>query len=290
MTLLVTRRTQRRTCLFRPDDELKELYTYLLAVISERHGVRVHGAMLMSTHEHLVVTDTRGCLPRFLAEFHRLVALCVKVLRKWEGEVWDSRKTSVVELRTREAVIEKLAYIAANPVAASLVERAEDWPGVTTLPKDLGRAAWTARRPNVYLDQANPRWPAIATLRLWPLQNWGVTADRMGQAVKAELGRLEGDARIDAAVTGRTVVGVSRLRCISPFKRAKSFELVRNLNPTFAVGRSQRQAFLLAVRVVREFRAAYRDALAAWRGGLRNTVFPYGTWLMRSLHHVVVPS
>jgi hypothetical protein len=45
----------------------------------------VHCATVMSTHEHLVVTDTRGELPRFLQELHRLLALGIKVLRKWEG-------------------------------------------------------------------------------------------------------------------------------------------------------------------------------------------------------------
>src|SRR6187402_2935003 len=136
-TVLVTRRTQRRTHLLRPEQRVNDIFTYLLAVIAKRHGVLVHAAVLMSTHEHLVVTDVNGRLPRFLAELHRMLALCVKVLRKWEGEVWDGAKTSVVELRTPQAVIEKLAYVAANPVAAGLVRKACDWPGVTTVPEDL---------------------------------------------------------------------------------------------------------------------------------------------------------
>ena len=36
-------------------------------------------------------------MPRFLAELHRLVALGVKVLRKWEGPVWDHERPSVVQ-------------------------------------------------------------------------------------------------------------------------------------------------------------------------------------------------
>jgi putative transposase len=79
---------------------MNNLYLYLLAVVAARHGVEVHGVTLMSTHEHLVITDTRGCLPRFLAELHRMVALCVKVYRKWEGEVWDGGKGSVAVNKT----------------------------------------------------------------------------------------------------------------------------------------------------------------------------------------------
>jgi hypothetical protein len=35
-----------------------------------------------------------------------------------------------------------------------------------------------------------------------------------------------------------------------------------------------------------EFGRAYRDALAAWRGGVREAVFPLGTWQMRVQHAV----
>ena len=45
MTLMVTRRTLRRTHLFRPDPELTELYRYCLAVSAQRHGIRLHCAV-----------------------------------------------------------------------------------------------------------------------------------------------------------------------------------------------------------------------------------------------------
>jgi len=288
LTFLITRRTQRRTHLLRPDEHMNELYLYLLAVISSRHGVLVHGVTLMSTHEHLVLTDVRGSLPRFLAELHRTVALCVKVLRKWEGEVWDGGKTSVVELRTTQAIVEKLAYIAANPVAAGLVHHAAEWPGITTLPKDLGRASWTARRPAFYLDEANPCWPVTATLKLSPLPSFQVMDQQSSAEVEAELERLETEAQAEVRARGWRVLGARQARHVSPFKRAKSWESLRALNPTFAVGRGQRRAFFAAVKSLREFRTAYRDALDSWHCGLRSAVFPRATWLMRVLHNVAV--
>ena len=288
MTVLVTRRTQRRTHLLRPEPQVNELFTYLLAVIAKRHGVLVHAAVLMSTHEHLVVTDVNGCLPRFLAELHRMLALCVKVFRKWEGEVWDSAKTSVVELRTKEAVIEKLAYVAANPVAAGLVRNASEWPGVTTVPDALGRLALTARRPGLYLDPENPAWPREATLRFEMPPRLQMTDDEARTAVTTELAQLEAAARDELRSRGWSVLGAERLRKLSPFKRARSWEPVRGLNPTFAVGRNQKRAFLAAVRVVTAFRCAYKDALARWRAGVWDVVFPPATWLMRTLHGVSV--
>jgi hypothetical protein len=136
--------------LLRPDPAFNQLYTYCLAVVAARHDMAVHAAVVMSTHEHLVLTDTRGRLPLFLRELHRLVALGVKVLRRWEGAVWDHERPSVVHLRTQRAVIEKLAYIMANPLEAGLVARADAWLGVRVGPDQLGRARLQASRPNCY--------------------------------------------------------------------------------------------------------------------------------------------
>src|SRR5689334_9340108 len=111
MTVMVTRRTVRRTHLLRPDSKLTALFMYCLAVVATKYGIQLHAAVVMSTHEHLILTDPLGRLPRFLQELHRLLALAVKVLRNWDGAVWDHEKTSVVELCTPQAVIEKIAYV-----------------------------------------------------------------------------------------------------------------------------------------------------------------------------------
>ena len=104
---LVTRRTLRRYHLFAPDPRMNRIFLYTLAVAATRVGVLVHTAVLMSTHEHLVVSDPEGRLPEFLHYLHRHVALATKVLRKWDGAVWDHESTSVVELRTPAAVAER---------------------------------------------------------------------------------------------------------------------------------------------------------------------------------------
>jgi len=88
-TSMVMRRTLRRHHLFRPDPAIAQLFLYTLAVCVKEFGVELHALVLMSTHEHLVVTDTNQRLPDFLRRLHRLVALGTKVLRKREGAVWD---------------------------------------------------------------------------------------------------------------------------------------------------------------------------------------------------------
>jgi putative transposase len=285
---MITRRTVRRTHLLRPDPRLNALFRYCLAVLSRKHGVLIHAVTVMSTHEHVVLTDVQGVLPRFLQELHRALALGVKVLRKWEGTVWDDEKTSVVELLTETAIVQKLAYVMANPVAAGLVRKARDWPGVRTLPEDLGAHTWTTPRPDFYFDPRNPDWPPVATLELAmpPLQR--ATQAQLHSAIADELERAEQEARTALRAKRVRPLKPAQLKRLSPYKRARGWEPLGALNPTFAVGRGQRSAFFAAVAVLRAFRQAYRSALGLWRAGVRTICFPAGTWLMEQVHGATV--
>jgi hypothetical protein len=288
MTALVTRRSLRRTHLFRPEPELNQLYLYALGVLAERHGILVHAVVLMSTHEHLVLTDSRGRLPVFLRELHRTFALGVKVLRKWEGAVWDHERPSVVELRTPEAILEKLGYAIANPVAAGLVRYAKDWPGVMTVPQQLGRATLRAKRPAFYFDEDNPLWPSEVELKLSMPRVGDMTEEEIRCAVANELAEHERQARTDVEHKGWAFVGADRVRKGSPYSRAKSWEPLRGRNPQFAVGKRQKEAFFDAVVALRAFRRAYHAALEQWRRGVRSVCFPLGTWSMRVVHAATV--
>jgi REP element-mobilizing transposase RayT len=151
-TYHITRRTILRQMLLRPDRLMTRILLYLLAVTTRRHGLQVHAFCAMSDHIHLVVTDVHGNLPAFLHSFHRTVALCTKALRQWRDAIWDKSPTSVVRLETEAAIVEAIAYVLANPVAAGLVRRAHEWPGARTLADDIGQGTLSARRPEVYLS------------------------------------------------------------------------------------------------------------------------------------------
>jgi hypothetical protein len=289
-TVMVTRRTLRRHHLFRPDPAIRQLYLYTLAVCAREFGVLVHAVTLMSTHEHLVVTDADGRLPDFLRRLHRLVALATKVLRTWEGPIWDHERSSVVRLLTEQAVMEKLAYVMANPVKAGLVRHAKDWPGITVLPHELGRRRFVIERPEGFFDPDNPKWPDRIELKLTlpPGLECGDSPASIRHAVAEELDRHERLAHQEIHARGWRVLGPERVRRLSPYRRATSFEPLRGRNPTFAVGRWQRKLFFEAAAELRAFRRAYRDALEQWRAGFRSVVFPQGTWCMCRVHGAFV--
>jgi REP element-mobilizing transposase RayT len=286
-TYLLTRRVLRRHLLLRPDAAITNLLVYALAVSARRYGIQVHAFCAMSTHLHLVVTDEQGLLPRFLAFFHRIVALGTKVLRAWEGPVWDHEATSAVRLTTREAVVQKIAYTLANPVAAGLVLHASEWPGAKVLASELGLGVLRAARPEVYFDASNPEWPDEATLGIsLPPAIGAAEADDFRREVAAEVASEE--AKAHAERQGAGVLGADRAVHVSPYERATSFEALRARNPTFAVGRGNGDAWRCAAAAVRSFRATYRAALERWCAGVRSVLFPAGTWWMRVLHAVGV--
>lgn len=286
---MITRRTLRRHHLFRPDPAIRQLYLYTLAIAAREFGVMVHAVTLMSTHEHLIATDVHGRLPDFLRRLHRLVALGTKALRKWEGPTWDHEPTSVVQLLTTQAVIDKLAYVMANPVAAGLVHRARDWPGLTVLPNDLGRRTFTVDRPNDFFDPQNPKWPDRVDISLTvPPALSHLEEEAFREAVSEALAAKEREAKQELRARRRQVLGSRRVRQMSPYRRAQSFEEIRSRNPTFAVGRGQTHALRSAVQTLRAFRRAYREAFEQWRAGYRSVVFPQGTWCMCRLHSACV--
>ncbi|AKF06724.1 Transposase [Sandaracinus amylolyticus] len=288
---LITRRVLHRYHLFAPDPRMNRIFLYTLAVAAARAGVLVHSAVLMSTHEHLVVSDPEGRLPEFLHYLHRHVALATKVLRRWDGAVWDHEPTNVVELRTPAAVAEKIAYAMANPVAAALVRRAHEWPGVTTRPQDLGRAAWRIDRPSEYFTRDDERWPPNVVLRLEmprAAHELGMSDDEFRAVVSQELEAQEATARSEVGERGGAFLGADRCAKLSPFRRARSEEPARSLVPTFATGRGNRDALIAAAERVRAFRLAYRHAFESWRRGRRDVPFPAGTWLLRRQHGALV--
>jgi len=184
----------------------------------------------MSTHEHLIVTDTQGRHPEFLRRLHRLVSLGTKVLRKW-----------------------------------------------------------AVKRPTAYFRADNRQWPESidVSLTLPPSLQRRYGADALHEAVQLELERQERLAHQEVRARGWRVLGAERVRRLSPYRRATSFEPLRDRNPTCGVGRGQRKVLFQAVADLRAFRRAYQQALEQWRTGLRSVVFPQGTWGMRRMHGAV---
>src|SRR5687767_13058685 len=127
-TYSISRRVERRRFLLRPDSKFTELFKWVLAVTAAQFGVEVHVATCMSTHFHLVVTVPNSNVSEFMHRLNLRLSKSLQVLRKYvDGVVWAPGELNIVELRTRDAVIQqphpgstRLACLPSNPGRAGI--------------------------------------------------------------------------------------------------------------------------------------------------------------------------
>jgi REP element-mobilizing transposase RayT len=279
-TYLVTRRCSERRFFLRPSKKTNAIFSYILAVVSERYGVLIHAFCVLSNHVHVVLTDPHARLPEFHRDLDALVARAVNCsLGRWEG-FWDRDSYSAVRLEGTRAIVEKMVYVLANPVVAGLVRRGAEWPGLWSGGHLLRGEPMSIERPKEFFRADGPM-PVRARLQLCPPPGFE-NDDSFVDALLDELRRAESRAAVELEAQGRSFLGAARVRAQNPNARPAPGEPRRALSPRVASRNKWKR--IEALLALAEFRRAYRDALAAWTAGARDTSFPEGTWLMRVQH------
>jgi REP element-mobilizing transposase RayT len=279
---LVTRRCSERRFFLRPSRLTNEVVLYILAVAARRFGVLIHAFCVLSNHLHLVVTDPDARLPAFMQYLDSLVARAVNAsLGRFEG-FWSSDGSySAVEPLEPADVVAKVAYVLANPVAAGLVRRGSEWPGLRTSPDDLGSAVLVARRPKHFFDP-DGYMPEVVELALATPP--GSVGAEFRSLVSTAVHDLEEKHRRISAAEGRRFLGVARVLSQSPFARPPTGEPRFALEPRLAARDKWRR--VEGISRLKSFLNEYREAWTKRRAGGANVVFPAGTYLLRILHGV----
>jgi REP element-mobilizing transposase RayT len=277
----VTRRCSERRSFLRPSPAVNQILLYVLAAKAQSYGIVVHAFCALSNHIHLVFTDAQGRLPDFMRDFDSLVARAVNAsIGHFEGFWADEASYSAVEPVAPSDVLAKIAYVLANPVAAALVRRGAEWPGLWSAPERIGGERFNVQKPKKFFSPTGPL-PAAAELALAVPPGFASAEDFRTQLV-AELRRLEEEAIREHAAQGRRFLGVARVLMQNPFARPASRAPRFGLDPRLAArDKWKRIEGLLRLK---DWDEAYREALERWRAGFRDVVFPPGTWLMRVLH------
>ena len=276
-TYLVTRRCSQRQFLLKPSKATNETFLYLLAVAAHRFGVEVHAFCVLSNHFHLVVTDPHAQLPAFHQFLDALLARALNAsLGRWEA-FWAPNSYSAVSLSSPSDVLDKAAYVLANPVAANLVRSGRLWPGLWSPPEWIGAKTLEVTRPKHFFDQKGAL-PEQASLRLTPPPGFASAEDFRDQLVAAV---AEREAQAHAP---EGFLGAARVLAQKATGRPAPGEPRRTLNPTIAARDKWKRIEALG-RLV-EFLRSYRSAWAARRAGRADTVFPPGTYLLRVVHGV----
>ena len=279
---LLTRRCSERRFFLRPSKAVNDTLRYVLAVAAERYGVVLHAFCVLSNHVHVVLTDVRGNLPAFERYLDSLVARSINALHgHWES-FWAPGSYSAVALLSPQDVLSKCAYVLANPVAAGLIRRGSEWPGLWSAPDQINSGPVQVKRPKHFF-RVNGPMPDNATLELACPPGFESPEAFRRQLVAAVMA-LEDQAARELASTGRSFLGVRRVLAQKPGDRPAPGEPRRELNPRIA-GRDKWKR-MEAISRLKSFLADYRVAWLAFTRGLRNTVFPHGTYWMRVAYGV----
>ncbi len=280
VTYLITRRCTQRQFLLKPSKSTNDIFLYLLAVAARRFEIEVHAFCVLSNHFHLVLTDPHARLPAFHQFLDALVARAVNAsLGRWET-FWAPDSYSAVRLVSPADVIDKAAYVVANPVAAGLVRTARLWPGLWSAPQSIGGEPFRIRRPKHFFD---PRGVLPEEVELKMTAPPGFAS---AEAFRDQLS-LALEAHEAQAVRARRggFLGVARVLAQNPTSRPPApGESRRTLNPRVAARDKWKR--IEALGRLLEFLRSYRSAWAAWRAGRGQVTFPEGTYLLRVLYAV----
>ncbi|HKO52562.1 MAG TPA: hypothetical protein VJV79_32870 [Polyangiaceae bacterium] len=175
-----------------------------------------------------------------------------------------------------------MAYVLANPTSAMLVQSPDEWPGVLS---QWSKAILNVEMPDIFFDKSGDLPKEIPLEIVRPQIFQQLTDEQLAESLRDEVETLVKGARDVAARTESSFVGaaaaLSRAHESNPSKQ----ERLGALNPRIA---AQSPAVRVqAIQKMRAFAKAYRAAWLRWRDGIRDVIFPAGTYALR-LHSGVL--
>jgi putative transposase len=272
---MVQRRVVHRRYFLKPTKRTAETFGYCLAHAAAKTGVLIHEFNVLSNHYHVVLTDPNAQLPKFEQILNSFVARSLNASYGRFGTFWERESFSAPELPEEADLIDKCVYVLANPCSAHLVERARDWPGLCSWPLEYGEKR-VFSRPLPFGDDM-PETLDLVLVRP------PVRLDLDPRELRAEIRRRcierEQELAKKRRTCGHPVVGLEVVMRqdidASPLTRpARS-------GPRPTVSTRSIWARVAAIQRNKEWLQHYREALASYLAGIRDAVFPFGTYLMK---------
>jgi hypothetical protein len=175
-------------------------------------------------------------------------------------------------------VVEKAAYVLANPVAAGLVRRGREWPGLWSAPESIAASPIVVSRPKVFFREKG-QMPAKAELAIVPPP--GFEVDEFRAALESALAAHEEAGLKALASERRTPLGAKGVLAQRFTARPAGGDPRRQLNPRIASRDKWKRIEALAR--LTDFLKNYRDAWRKRRAGEAHE-FPAGTYHLRVFH------
>ena len=275
---LITRRCIFRRFFLIPTEQVVEIILYCLLYAAKLHHIKLHAICVLSNHYHLVLTDLFGNLPAFMQWANREIARCIKHHYQHRGCIWDPVRYSRVELEEGRDMLEKMAYVLANPVAAALVARGEEWFGIRTSTLQKGAQKLVARRPAFFSEKSG--LPEVIEYEIeLPQKVVELQGGERGTLLRDAVLQREGELRAELKRQGRGFLGRRGVFGAKITDVPRSEERESEINPRVAA--RDRKLRVRMLEKLKAFQSAYREAYAKYRAGAREVLFPAGTYWLR---------
>lgn len=256
--LFITRRCTQRALLLRPDEETNNAFVYLLGEAAKRFGMLIILSQMMSNHHHTMLYDAEGRHVEFREHFHKLMAKVQNAHRgRWEN-LWSTEEPCTVEVMTRADLLDKLVYIATNPVKDGLVEKVHHWPGPNFVAALLSGKPIKAHRPRHFFRDVGPM-PESVHLELQLPRHFEDKEAFLGD-LRRRIAEVESACAAERQRAGRRVVGRRGVLRQSWRDSPTSYEPRRGLRPRVAA----RSVWMRIATLQRnkQWESEYREARA----------------------------
>ena len=251
----------------------------------------------MSNHLHLVVTDVRGRLPKFMREFLSESGKAIKLAVGTTRRVWSPERYSAVELLDRDAVERMLTYCQTNPTEAGLT-MPSDWPGLTSANHKIGDVL-RAEKPGFYFGANRP--DSVSCL-LSPIPRLIGELKQQEEELTPEAYRarcrelqVNIEQRVERSVeeilqkrmqAGKTALAGRAAVLAASRTRRGNHPFREGINPQFATTNSE--LMKQAKAEFKAFCAAHDEAKESYIAGNTGVYFPHGTYGYHELLRVNV--
>ncbi len=228
----------------------------------------------MSNHPHMLLTDQTGKRSDFMQQLFSNSARKRNLQLKRRENLWSAGEPGDMAVLDLEEIVDRVLYIAMQPVAAGLVEKVEDWTGFQILPRHWGKTM-SFDRPDLCGDDMP------ATVEFTPMPPPGFEKFPLEDVIKFFEHLISEKEKSYAKKRKGPVLGIEICEAMNPFYSPKTPAPMRTLNPRFCG--SDRKLIIRAIIRQKRFNGLHRASRLAFRKGSRSVVFPAGTVQMAGL-------
>jgi REP element-mobilizing transposase RayT len=172
--------------LWRPSRRTTFLFARVLASTLERYDIGLHAVVVMANHFHLVVRADSTELSRAMQFLKSQLALALNPLLRRQGAM-SKERFKHQPILDDASFMQLVHYVHANPVRANCVDRAHEWPGLSShsavvegrnaievayFDEDAWREAGKPKRAAKFTERVRvpletmPQWKGLSTLEL----------------------------------------------------------------------------------------------------------------------------